>query len=116
MNSDACASVEGAPPLAISAEADTMHIESVSAAMAATELISADLELFCCPLSRALFTDPVCAPDGYTYERDAIATWLRSERGGVSPINGEPLMSTGLIPNRLVQQQVERLRERMRAL
>ena len=116
VNSDACASVEGAPPLAISAEADTMHIESVSAAMAATELISADLELFCCPLSRALFTDPVCAPDGYTYERDAIATWLRSERGGVSPINGEPLMSTGLIPNRLVQQQVERLRERMRAL
>ena len=34
----------------------------------------------CCPLSRALFTDPVCAPDGYTYERDAIATWRAVRR------------------------------------
>ena len=47
--------------------------------------------------------DPVVAADGHSYSREAIATWLarpRSVRGGVlSPMTGQPLPSTQLLPN-----------------
>ena len=32
---------------------------------------------FSCPITHELFVDPVIFADGHTYERDAIATWLR---------------------------------------
>ena len=86
--------------------------EAAASEAAATALFTSDRHLFCCPLTRSLFTDPVCASDGHTYDRLAISAWLCSERGGTSPLTGEPMTNSTLLPNRLVGMQVERFKER----
>lgn len=60
-----------------------------------------------CPIRHVLMVhDPVLAPDGYTYEREAIVEWL--ERGGagggdhtaaLSPMTHEPLGNATLVSN-----------------
>jgi len=51
-----------------------------------------------CPISHAVFVDPVLAADGFTYERECIEEWwLR--RGPLSPMTGRPVVSTDLVPN-----------------
>ena len=46
-------------------------------------------------------TDPVTTQDGFTYERTAIAEWLRTK--DTSPKTGATLESKKLIPNHLVR-------------
>ena len=45
--------------------------------------------------------DPVIAADGHTYERTAIQHWLQGS--SLSPVTGNKLPHTGLVPNVLVK-------------
>jgi len=56
-----------------------------------------------CPLTKVLFSDPVMAVDGYTYERKAIQGWFR-EHGATSPSTHQKLESDQLISNRSIQK------------
>ncbi|CAF3451683.1 unnamed protein product [Rotaria sp. Silwood1] len=57
-----------------------------------------------CPLTMALFRDPVLAQDGHTYEREAIEDWIRTN--GTSPKTDQPLSLEHLYPNHLVKKLV----------
>lgn len=54
-----------------------------------------------CPLTLDRLQDPVIASDGFTYEAAAIEDWIR--RNPTSPMTGEPLDPSLLIPNRAVK-------------
>lgn len=58
-----------------------------------------------CPIRHVLMTeDPVLAPDGYTYEREAIEEWLEREGDtALSPMTHEPLGDVSLVPNVLIR-------------
>ena len=45
--------------------------------------------------------EPVCAPDGWTYEKADIVKWLNEH--GSSPMTREPMQIAQLCPNRIVQ-------------
>ncbi|UJR24289.1 hypothetical protein I4U23_027256 [Adineta vaga] len=62
-------------------------------------------DLLRCPISMELFRDPVLAPDGHTYERQAIEVWIRNN--GTSPITRQPLSIEQLYPNRTVKELVD---------
>ena len=51
-----------------------------------------------CRLTGQRFIDPVIAADGYTYEREALAAWLRQGKGQ-SPVTGQPLSSGAVRTN-----------------
>eukprot|EP00727_Mastigamoeba_balamuthi_P004697 m51a1_g14225 putative u-box domain-containing protein 54 (368) ;mRNA; f:195413-196583 len=53
---------------------------------------------FLCPITLEVMQDPVVAADGFTYEREAIATWIRTGRR-TSPCTNLPLEHTDLVPN-----------------
>ncbi len=61
-------------------------------------------ELLRCPITWEVFRDPVSAPDGHTYERQAIEQWIR--RYGTSPLTRQPLCIEQLYPNRRVKELV----------
>ncbi|CAF1298654.1 unnamed protein product, partial [Rotaria sp. Silwood1] len=65
-----------------------------------------------CPITGALFRDPVVASDGHTYEREAIIRWLQRER--ISPITREPMSIDKLNPNRIVKKMVDDVRAECR--
>merc|ERR1719162_1582579 len=52
-------------------------------------------------------TDPVVSVDGYTYERAAIARWFSSSRN--SPVTGQPLPHSELVPNHSVRTLLKTL-------
>jgi len=52
---------------------------------------------FCCPISHALFRDPVIAADGFTYERVEIARWFASH--DTSPMTGALVPHTHVVAN-----------------
>ena len=64
-------------------------------------------EDLCCSITLSLLEDPVMLSDGHVYSRAAIEDWLR--RGNTtSPMSGEPLDSTRLVPcHRLHSMVVE---------
>lgn len=41
--------------------------------------IMEDENRFCCPLSMGIYTEPVVAQDGHTYDKKAIETWIESQ-------------------------------------
>ena len=56
-----------------------------------------------CPITHVHVTklnEPVCAPDGYTYEKKSIETWLLKH--GTSPMTRNPMRVTDLVPNRIL--------------
>eukprot|EP00927_Polykrikos_kofoidii_P082743 TRINITY_DN8306_c0_g1_i1.p1 TRINITY_DN8306_c0_g1~~TRINITY_DN8306_c0_g1_i1.p1 ORF type:complete len:726 (-),score=72.44 TRINITY_DN8306_c0_g1_i1:123-2300(-) len=61
-----------------------------------------------CPLRRAVMRDPVCAADGWTYERRAIEKhFTRAGRTmPLSPVTGTRMSSRQLLPNLVVSQLV----------
>ncbi|CAF4724799.1 unnamed protein product [Rotaria sp. Silwood1] len=65
-----------------------------------------------CPITGALFRDPVVASDGHTYEQEAIIRWLQRER--ISPITREPMSIDKLNPNRIVKKMVDDVRAECR--
>lgn len=61
---------------------------------------------FQCPITQAIFKDPVIASDGNTYELDALSDYadmLDNYRGVKSPITKQPL-STTLTHNNVIQK------------
>ncbi|KAL3153552.1 hypothetical protein ABBQ38_011880 [Trebouxia sp. C0009 RCD-2024] len=58
-------------------------------------------QLFCCPITKVAMVDPVIASDGHTYERTAIQHWLQGS--SLSPVTGDKLPHTRLVPNVLVK-------------
>ena len=73
--------------------------------------LSNDMEaLFVCPITMNVMKDPVVAPDGHSYERAAIVSWL--EIHGTSPMTRQPMSVNSLVRNLNLKQQIE-LFERM---
>ena len=68
------------------------------------ELIQELTKHLMCPITRTLMIDPVIASDGFTYERESIENWLRSNR--TSP-NTREFMRNNLIPNLALKNLIE---------
>ncbi|XP_077478331.1 WD repeat, SAM and U-box domain-containing protein 1 isoform X1 [Stigmatopora argus] len=62
---------------------------------------------FLCPITRELMREPVLAADGYSYEREAMATWINSKNRS-SPMTNLPLMTTLLTPNHTLKMAIAR--------
>ena len=60
---------------------------------------------FKCAITRDILKDPVCAPDGYTYERGDIEKWLSRQHN--SPFTREPMSTKQLNPNRQLKEAIE---------
>ena len=62
-----------------------------------------------CPLGKQLMEDPVVAADGHTYERQRIQEWLdaNDDEATKSPVTGEPLAHSHLIPNLAIRKQCQ---------
>lgn len=58
-----------------------------------------------CPISFNIFQDPVIAVDGHTYERKYIEDWFKASMK--SPMTGESLSSTFIIPNHTVRSIIK---------
>mmetsp|Transcript_13282 Transcript_13282/g.20017 ORF Transcript_13282/g.20017 Transcript_13282/m.20017 type:complete len:637 (+) Transcript_13282:95-2005(+) len=61
---------------------------------------------FICPLTRQTFIDPVIAMDGNTYERKALMKSIKSQRIVRSPMTGNPMHSSLMIPNLALRSQM----------
>ena len=61
---------------------------------------SAAYEAMKCPITQSIMQVPVTAPDGYTYEKDAIQKALRISKK--SPMTNMP-MKTKLYPNNAIR-------------
>ncbi|KDO32113.1 hypothetical protein SPRG_03331 [Saprolegnia parasitica CBS 223.65] len=74
------------------------------------------LDSFVCPITQDVMVDPVVTVDGHSYERSAIAEWIRTSRetapGGqvTSPATNLPLRSLQLIPNLALKRSIEEYR------
>jgi len=62
-----------------------------------------------CPLTRAIMREPVCAADGWSYERVAIERhFARSGRKmPQSPVTGQRMTTRQLVPNHVIKQLVK---------
>ena len=59
-------------------------------------------------------TEPVCAPDGFSYERSAIDEWLQEHN--TSPMTGEPIAAgVTLTPNHNLRSQIASYRQEIGA-
>lgn len=85
---------------------------SAAAAAAAASCMVVDGVTFppecLCPLTHEVFSDPVMAADGHSYERGAIESWLRRSRK--SPLSGNQLASLELTPNHALRSVIDTLR------
>ena len=66
-------------------------------------------EKYFCPITHAVFTDPVLADDGFTYERQYIEDWLKGS--DFSPMTNEKLTTKSIISNRHVKNLISDLNE-----
>lgn len=57
---------------------------------------------FICPLTMEIMFDPVLDNEGNSFERTALLDWLKDSH--VSPISGQPLFESRLIPNTALRQ------------
>ncbi|XP_064926163.1 WD repeat, SAM and U-box domain-containing protein 1 isoform X1 [Columba livia] len=64
-------------------------------------------EEFLCPITRELMKDPVIAADGYSYEKEAMESWISTNRRS-SPMTNLPLPSLLLTPNRTLKMAIGR--------
>jgi U-box domain len=65
---------------------------------------------FYCPISCELMVDPVVAPDGNSYEREAIENWIRCN--GLSPMTKMPLTAAELRPNNALYDLIQNEKKR----
>jgi hypothetical protein len=81
--------------------------ESMSRAepAAAGAVASFVLDSFQCPLTMEVMRDPVMTVDGQTYERMEIEKWF-ALGNRTSPLTGEELPSTNLLPNIALRQAI----------
>lgn len=59
---------------------------------------------FECPITMSMMRDPVIDPDGYTYERTAIESWISEH--GTSPFTRNPITIDQLAPNRVLKDAI----------
>ncbi len=64
--------------------------------------ISINKQDLVCPILNKIMTDPVLAPDGYTYQRESIAYWF-NKGNRKSPLTGKTLLNSILIDNLFAQ-------------
>lgn len=62
-------------------------------------------ESFLCPLTQDIMTDPVISPEGHSFERSAIESWLVTN--AISPITRQPLRQADLSPNFALRHAIE---------
>ncbi|CAF5180700.1 unnamed protein product, partial [Rotaria magnacalcarata] len=58
-----------------------------------------------CPITQEIFSVPVIADDGYTYEESAIVAWIQENH--TSPMTRQPLSIESLRPNRVIKNLIE---------
>ncbi|XP_040213837.1 WD repeat, SAM and U-box domain-containing protein 1 isoform X2 [Rana temporaria] len=63
-------------------------------------------EEFICPITWEIMKDPVIVSDGYSYERNAIESWISTRR--TSPMTNLPLENLLLTPNRTLKMALNR--------
>ena len=73
-----------------------------------------DAEPFICPLSLNLMEDPVIDPEGNSYERSVIESWLRVS--GTSPTTRNPLSMSMLCPNKALKTAIDNYKQRRATL
>ncbi len=66
-------------------------------------------EAFICPISGDIMKEPVVDPEGNTYERNEIETWLT--RIQTSPITRTILNKEQLSPNRALKEAIDKFLE-----
>ncbi|XP_062237062.1 WD repeat, SAM and U-box domain-containing protein 1 isoform X1 [Platichthys flesus] len=62
---------------------------------------------FLCPITRELMKEPVIAADGYSYEKEAIESWINTKNRS-SPMTNLPLLTTLLTPNHTLKMAIGR--------
>ncbi len=62
-------------------------------------------EHFTCPITKEMMTNPVIAPDGYSYEQSVIIEWLK--KTAVSPMTRQVMTIEQLIPNRQLKEAID---------
>jgi U-box domain len=67
-------------------------------------------DVFYCPIMCELMVDPVIAPDGNSYERQAIENWIRAN--GTSPVTREALTLSQLRPNNALYDLIQSEKKR----
>ena len=77
--------------------------------LAAAEAELAPPDEFVCAISQQLMVDPVTTGAGQTYERETIATWLRTKQ--TDPRTNARLPSKKLIANVSLRQAIARWRD-----
>jgi Ran GTPase-activating protein (RanGAP) involved in mRNA processing and transport len=63
-------------------------------------------EVYCCPITGEIMTDPVVAADGHTYERHAIENWVIKMNKNTSPMTNEELKSKELTSSHTVKSMI----------
>ncbi|KAK7913179.1 hypothetical protein WMY93_013390 [Mugilogobius chulae] len=110
--------IDGTELLSLTKEtlASELHIESVGLRSKLMrkieELRSASVctgipDEFLCPITRELMKDPVIAADGYSYEKEAIESWINTKNRS-SPMTNLPLLTTLLTPNYTLKMAIGR--------
>ncbi|XP_042263323.1 WD repeat, SAM and U-box domain-containing protein 1 isoform X1 [Thunnus albacares] len=96
--------------------ASELHIESVglrSKVLRKVEELKSESvcsgipDEFLCPITRELMREPVIAADGYSYEREAIESWINTKNRS-SPMTNLPLLTTLLTPNHTLKMAIGR--------
>ena len=60
-----------------------------------------------CPISHEIMRDPVVCPDGHSYEKEQLETWLRVKR--TSPLTQQPIPDEAEFPrNHALRDAIER--------
>lgn len=84
--------------------------------MATQQNLNTDIEdnvpnSYLCPITHCLMVNPVLAPDGNTYEKAAIETWL--ENHNTSPMDNSTLMTKeSLTANRALKDVIDLVRDK----
>ena len=64
-----------------------------------------------CPISQAVFVDPVICSDGHTYSRDQINKWFSTNLERKSPLTGVDLQYWDPVSNMLAKKVIDALKE-----
>jgi serine/threonine protein kinase len=67
-------------------------------------------EYLLCPIGYNLMVDPVVCADGHSYDRAAIAEWLRTHN--TSPLTNESLPNKHLIPNHTLRKMIDEFNQK----
>jgi hypothetical protein len=98
------------PPLAGAHEAELLDLRrqlselKASAADSAAREVSVCPDEFVCPITGEVMVDPVVTADGFTYERAAIAKWLKKH--DTSPCTNAVLEHRHLATNLALRSQI----------